>query len=794
MKGFIKLIVLLVCLCMPARASHIVGGNFELVMLDQATRRYELSLIMFFDKIGGNASSKDQNIKVGIFRKRDNALMQTVTLTLTVETIVTYANEDCAKTQGLKTDNYKYVNEIFLPESSYNDDLGYYIVWERCCRNSSQVNIVNPGNTGMTFYMQFPPVTSNNNSPVFNPINGEYICIDTDFKAMFDAFDKDGDQLVYRLSTPWRGNASRTSPAPQNPVGQSSYAEVSWASGFSASNSIPGSPALAINPQTGELTVKANQLGLFVFTIEVEEIRNGQTIGLIRRDFQLLVVDCSKDPPPKPIVNTPDTPPVLRDKGITSANLCDGGYAILETDNDAKFNYQWQKNGENLPDETKASIRITTAGKYSVLMTFAGKCSKESISETVTVKSTPSEVITILTDGSPTFCEGVKRELKASKIVSTYKFQWQRNGVNMAGETNPILYPNTSGKYTLLLRNQDEDCNFDPSQDVDVLSAPQALITNESKKNVICERDTIRLSANDGSNFKYQWLKNGQKIETSRNLAVIESGVYAVKVENGGACITESDTLNLTVNPIPKNVTLDSIPPFCDNVGKTVSLRGFPTGGVYAGTSVNNNQFDAKLAGAGRHKLTYTYTNEYQCKNTAVRWGSISSSPDIGLPNEVEIWIGSSIVLSPDKRIVRKDEYAYNWTPATGLDNARSPLPKAQPIQNTLYTVKATNSEGCESLATVNVKVYQGVFFPDLFTPNGDGINEFWDLKGSEYYSEMEVDIFDRWGIHIYHSKGYQSPFNGTFNGQILPSGAYAYTVQLSPDVPKRYGQLLIVR
>lgn len=68
---------------------------------------------------------------------------------------------------------------------------------------------------------------------------------------------------------------------------------------------------------------------------------------------------------------------------------------------------------------------------------------------------------------------------------------------------------------------------------------------------------------------------------------------------------------------------------------------------------------------------------------------------------------------------------------------------------------------------------------PNTFTPNGDGVNDTWQIAGLEYYQKATVNIFNRWGQKVYSSTGYATPWDGTYNGKALPAGTYYYIIDL---------------
>ncbi|MGB0526070.1 MAG: gliding motility-associated C-terminal domain-containing protein, partial [Flammeovirgaceae bacterium] len=177
----------------------------------------------------------------------------------------------------------------------YTEPDGYYLVWERCCRNQVIDNIERPDTAGMTFYLEFPPVVRNgerffNSTPTIFPPLSDFACKGFPYYVDFRGSDKDGDSLVYSLSHPLNGNSSVLDPIPTNPI-PGPYSEVTFKPGYSAATQVAGSPPLAID-DAGFLTVTPDSTGLFVFAVKCEEFRDGVKIGEVRRDFQMLVLDC----------------------------------------------------------------------------------------------------------------------------------------------------------------------------------------------------------------------------------------------------------------------------------------------------------------------------------------------------------------------------------------------------------------------------------------------------------------------------------------------------------------------
>ncbi len=284
-------------------ASHIVGGEFELQHISESL--YRLNLILYFDQVNGSPDALDGSVTVYIYRKSDNQLMRQLALPLLESSNVPYSNIACSES-FLRTARLLYASNITLPASGYNDPDGYYVAFERCCRNYLIDNIYSdiPGggiSAGQTFYLEFPPVVDENGNPFINstprlfPPLRDYGCVDKFYYVDFSGTDDDGDSLVYSMVTPY--STFDTNNALPAVPGTAPYPEVTWRPGFSLSNIMGGDPKLKIS-RDGLLTVTPQLTGLFVFAVKCEEYRDGVKIGEMRRDFQMLVVDgCVNNPP-----------------------------------------------------------------------------------------------------------------------------------------------------------------------------------------------------------------------------------------------------------------------------------------------------------------------------------------------------------------------------------------------------------------------------------------------------------------------------------------------------------------
>ncbi len=290
-------LVLISLIAYHSQASHIVGGEFELVHVQDF--QYKLNLIQYFDEVHGNSEAEDDFANAYIFRKKDEVLVEVVRLDRVSSEFIKYTNPSCAE-GDLVTRRIFYSATITLPPARYNDPEGYFVVYERCCRNEIISNLVDPGQNGQAFYMEFPPVVKNekpfvDSSPVLAPPISDYACAGRKFYYDLRGADPDGDSLVYSLAVPFNSSVS-SQPLP-TPGGRPQR-DVNFKPGIGLSNMIPGTPPLQISPE-GILTVTPADTGVYVYGIKVEQYRGGVRIGEVRRDFQMQVLDCDPGSAPQ---------------------------------------------------------------------------------------------------------------------------------------------------------------------------------------------------------------------------------------------------------------------------------------------------------------------------------------------------------------------------------------------------------------------------------------------------------------------------------------------------------------
>jgi gliding motility-associated-like protein len=170
------------------------------------------------------------------------------------------------------------------------------------------------------------------------------------------------------------------------------------------------------------------------------------------------------------------------------------------------------------------------------------------------------------------------------------------------------------------------------------------------------------------------------------------------------------------------------------------------------------------------------------------------------LPQDSTIDLGSSVVLqSFAQGYSGSNIQSYRWSPATALSCLDCAVPTATPYRDIEYSLTVFYLNRCTAQTNVNVFVGEGskFFVPNLISPNGDGVNEVWEIYGYDLQS-VQAQIFNRWGEKVFDSGGSQfTGWDGTYKGVKQEPGVFTYYVKatyLNGKVVEKTGSLTLVR
>lgn len=314
MKRIIGLVVILVVgMVINARASHIVGG--EVTYTCSGNNTYNIAITIYEDCLNGDpeAIAQDNPAYFRVFDGNGDIMNP-------AGVIIYNPNMQ----PSLNNNPYYYDSSFFLPADNIlvptnfsnscinhapNTCLrkktfrktyylppnasGYTVVFQRCCRNASIINIQNPSQVGATYTCTIPPASlaTCNNSAVYKNYPPQIICINNPLVYDNSAVDPDGDSLSYQFCDDYIGGSENDAkPLPNPPP----YTPVSYISPFSYQNPMAGNPPIQIDPVSGLITGTPNLLGRYVVTVCCLEWRNGININTVKREFQFVVTNCSK--------------------------------------------------------------------------------------------------------------------------------------------------------------------------------------------------------------------------------------------------------------------------------------------------------------------------------------------------------------------------------------------------------------------------------------------------------------------------------------------------------------------
>jgi gliding motility-associated-like protein len=367
---------------------------------------------------------------------------------------------------------------------------------------------------------------------------------------------------------------------------------------------------------------------------------------------------------------------------------------------------------------------------------------------------------------------------------------------SIAGSTQATLpaisYPAT-GTYNINLR-VDKDL---PTESVFckriVVVAPQNTVATGTA--TICPGDSVRLTATHGTT--YQWLPNiglshPNAASTMASPPVTTS--YTVHATDRLGCTTQA-TVAVTVKQLPIFTVSASPESVCPGDTVTLTASG---GDTYEWTGSNG-------VNASSVRVVPLNATPYQVKiyeNICKITGMLSVSVDIKKPPAIHVSKSGDIDCSTSEvTLSASGGNDYQWSPATGLSSVTSPNPTVRIIQNTTYTATTTGLNGCKNTDSVTVLVLgtgadNAYYMPSAFTPNGDGLNDCFGLIKWGAVSQLQFNIYDRWGALVFSSNNATRCWDGNYKNIQQPPGTYMYHIKAITTCGEieRKGTIVLIR
>jgi gliding motility-associated-like protein len=449
--------------------------------------------------------------------------------------------------------------------------------------------------------------------------------------------------------------------------------------------------------------------------------------------------------------------------------LCNGtptGTATVEVKNGTlPLTYQWSPGNQNT--STASGL---TAGSYTVTVSDANGCSTTGV-----IVVTQPNPLQVLTSGGGTFCYGQSTQVFASANGGTpgYDIYWDNGWLGVGPHT---VTPTGNISYTIFA--VDTNGCQSPPVTININVTPPITVTTTDL--TICDGDQATITANgnggNGSPLTYSW-SNGPT--TQSQTVSPTSGVspinYIVTVSDG--CSTPAkDTVTVIINPVPvafitANDTSGCAPLEVDftalsNIG---SIYDWDFGDNTPNASGSN--LTHIYNSSGLFTVTMTVTTAQGCSTVVTNnnYINVFPMPTASFTANPHQTTNVSPTITVDNTSTGGTTFLWDFNSPFGTDTSNLFNPVFTYADTGVYTVQlvVTNSYGCVDIATDVVTVVPDyiLFAPNAFSPNGDGLNDFFFPQGIGIDPDnFLMMIFDRWGNMIYRTEDVNSPWDGHAN------------------------------
>lgn len=467
---------------------------------------------------------------------------------------------------------------------------------------------------------------------------------------------------------------------------------------------------------------------------------------------------------------------------VTQRDICAGTTttAVINNYAYAGNSIQWYKDGMQLPAQSNTSLIINQTGDYyAVLYDPCSTFHVESNHLKVNVISTPTAGL--LYPDLIQVCTGTTVNL-AINTNSTYQYRWYKDGV-LTGNTTGSLNTTQAGKF----KYEVSACsgNWVSSKEVEVKFINLGTPVINSNKTAYCtgEIATLSVTVPQSPDYNINWLYNGNQLPgkvNSTSISTTDAGTYSV--------FLSSNLLNCTGSVATKSISFDAIPSlsiqkttnttFCN--GETVTLKAdYSHGNVTWSTGQTTANIFVSTAG----DYTATVKTLAGCEVNQTVNVSFFPNPVVNIPDaRLCEYSREQITLTAPAGFAN-----YVWNGITGSRNFVT-------NKSGTVTLVVTDANGCTASESITISNYcKDILLPNTFTPNGDGVNDTWQITGLNNDMGTTVKVFNRTGEIVFESRGYPTAWNGQHKGKKLPAGAYYYIISTKSNKQILSGSLTII-
>lgn len=727
-------ILLLFALCNHSIfAKHIIGGDISYVCngINKITNQanYTVTIKVYRD-CNGSGAKFDDNPFIGIYLKSANnnySVFQSFTIPspkvnklISDNPCIIIPPNVCVE-EGI----YKFTIDLPIVNSTY------VIAYQRCCRNETISNILNPGDQGAAYTIEITPLAQQvcNNSPLFKKFPPIVICVNSPLVFDHSATDPEGDLITYEFCNPYTAGGMNGS----NGIGSATdcngvtpdpstclppFSTVQFRAPFyTVFEPLGGLPPVTINTLTGLITGTPNIIGQFVVGVCMKEYRNGQLLSESRRDFQFNVTTCID------LVNAKiASDSVINNKEYILNSCGNNTIDFINQSSDEKFinTYDWEFNiNGQIQSYNIKNPSVSFPGIGSYLGTLFLNRGSVGCNDTANVRvNVFPEIKADFSFQYDTCIAGPVqfKDLSYSGSNKLTNWNWLFEPQGRSINKDPSFDFRTPGIKPVLLQIKDiNGCIDTITKDIRYFPVPQLLVIDPSDF-IGCNPMEVlfeNLSYPIDSTYDIIWdFGDGQtsgKISPTHTFDL--PGIYSVnlKVRSPIGCFTEINYPNwIEVKPSP----------VADFIYKPQDPSSF-----HKDILITDQSIDAQ-------SLKYIIDNR-------------------------------------DIIIQRNPKYTFR---DTGIHEVKQIVVHASGCQDTL-------------IQFIDVEPKVTYFVPNAFTPNGDGSNElFYGVGYVEGMKNFEMSIWDRWGSLLFKSNDPNEAWNSRINntGSIVQNGVYVYKISFS--------------
>ncbi|MFO7789855.1 MAG: gliding motility-associated C-terminal domain-containing protein [Bacteroidales bacterium] len=287
--------------------------------------------------------------------------------------------------------------------------------------------------------------------------------------------------------------------------------------------------------------------------------------------------------------------------------------------------------------------------------------------------------------------------------------------------------------------------------------------------------------------YSYQW-SSGDTASTATGLA---QGSYSVTITDDNGCQVE-DYFTVQMPDEPVRVYVDtrnvSCPGGSDGSASATAMGGTPPYQYIWHEDDNAIANGDSLPGLPAGDYAAEVVDDHGC--TDITDFTLSQPPPIIIETAVQEvscreYHDGEVAISVSGGT---EPYQYKWS-------SGDTVPAIQDLESGNYYVTVKDFNDCVEMTNVYIPENDRLCLriPNAFTPNGDGVNDTWDIEYINEYPSAHVMVYNRWGQKLYDAHAGDDPWDGTYNGKKCPAGAYTYVVDLNNDIEPFTGTVTVV-